>query len=38
MNKEVYKMETIEITFDEAKEILKKWYQYHVSRIDIVLN
>jgi len=31
-------METIEITFDEAKEILKKWYQYHVSRIDIVLN
>ncbi len=31
-------METTGMTFDEAKEILQKWYQYHVSRIDIVVN
>jgi len=31
-------MVTTEMTFDEAKEILKKWYQYHVSRTDIVMN
>jgi hypothetical protein len=31
-------METTEMTFDEAQEILQKWYQYHVSQIDIVLN